>query len=366
MGAHNMRGCDQAAKDDCVLRQAQHAAMQRAQQMHLQQQMQQQQLVAQQLISTLSVEQREALARLPAPRQVPPVRSASGVAPGLCYLRTWAGAAAVLVLRGVRVVQMLQNLHNKQLQMLLQDRKPCVIMRVLLAAQAEILQNLRNKQLQMQRQQQAARQAMLQALRPEEIAALQQMPPVRRAAPASCRQWSWNTHVNSAFQRQCLAPLFTRFPATEPGSGHRKSGCIEHGSAALHCNSMLRAYQRHRSQRATCALSWLLPRAQPQQQAALAQLTQRYMEQVAARQHAQAASHAQGYQQAHAQAQHQGQPLPGGQLHPGFAHAGAHVIKTCCRCPDTRRSSVNGSAHNLLSRGAAVAGCAAALRALES
>ena len=50
------------------------------------------------------------------------------------------------------------------------------------AAQAEILQNLRNKQLQMQRQQQAARQAMLQALRPEEIAALQQMPPVRCAA----------------------------------------------------------------------------------------------------------------------------------------------------------------------------------------
>lgn len=41
--------------------------MQRAQQLHLQQQ----QLVAQQLISTLSVEQREALARLPPERQVP-------------------------------------------------------------------------------------------------------------------------------------------------------------------------------------------------------------------------------------------------------------------------------------------------------
>lgn len=66
-------------EDVCALRQAQHAAMQRAQQMHLQQQMQQQQLVAQQLISTLSVEQREALARLPAARQVPPMHPHWGV-----------------------------------------------------------------------------------------------------------------------------------------------------------------------------------------------------------------------------------------------------------------------------------------------
>lgn len=65
-------------------------------------------------------------------------------------------------------------------------------------AQAEILQNLRNKQLQMQRQQQAARQAMLQALRPEEIAALQQMPPVRRAASASFSQSACLTHAGDA------------------------------------------------------------------------------------------------------------------------------------------------------------------------
>lgn len=48
-------------------------------------------------------------------------------------------------------------------------------------AQAQILQNLRNKQLEMQRQQQAARQAMLQQLRPEEIVTLQQMQPVHTA-----------------------------------------------------------------------------------------------------------------------------------------------------------------------------------------
>ena len=81
-------------------------------------------------------------------------------------------------------------------------------MRGLRAAQAEILQNLRNKQLQMQRQQQAARQAMLQALRPEEIAALQQMPPVLRAAPhqspnhpASHRQTVHSTPVPDASSR---------------------------------------------------------------------------------------------------------------------------------------------------------------------
>ncbi len=55
--------------------------------------------------------------------------------------------------------------------------KPCVPG----GAQAQILQNLRNKQLEMQRQQQAARQAMLQQLRPEEIVTLQQMQPVRTA-----------------------------------------------------------------------------------------------------------------------------------------------------------------------------------------
>ena len=71
-------------------------------------------------------------------------------------------------------------------------------MRGLRAAQAEILQNLRNKQLQMQRQQQAARQAMLQALRPEEIAALQQMPPVRRAAPTSTSWLPCLTQADSA------------------------------------------------------------------------------------------------------------------------------------------------------------------------
>ena len=87
-------------------------------------------------------------------------------------------------------------------------------------------------------------------------------------------------------------------------------------------------------------LKCILPGVQPQQQAALAQLTQRYMEQVAARQQAQAASQAQGYQQAHAQAaQHQGQPHPGGQFHPGFAHAGAHVVRAHCACLRTRMQS---------------------------
>ena len=79
-----------------MLRQAQHAAMQRAQQMHLQQQMQQQQLVAQQLISTLSVEQREALARLPAARQVLPVSADQGFRV-LGSRRVWeAGCACCL------------------------------------------------------------------------------------------------------------------------------------------------------------------------------------------------------------------------------------------------------------------------------
>ena len=72
MEAHTCGGVTLVQKRR-VLRQAQHAAMQRAQQMHVQQQMQQQQLVAQQLISTLSAEQREALARLPAARQVLPM-----------------------------------------------------------------------------------------------------------------------------------------------------------------------------------------------------------------------------------------------------------------------------------------------------